>query len=83
MKIVATHPQYNAHIKAAEDFYGINRTELKSIRYAIFKTFRTFKIAYKALADEPTKKEVKKQLDDMISDKYLFAGMNRYFNKIL
>ena len=35
------------------------------------------------MIDVLIKKEIKKQIDDMLSNKYLFAGMNRYFDKIL
>jgi uncharacterized protein (TIGR02646 family) len=78
--IIASKPQYAIHVKAAEDFYGINRIELKNFRYSVYKNFRAFKMAYNALTDESVKNEVKKQIETMLSDKYLFAGMNRYFN---
>lgn len=83
VKIVPTKPNYSIYIKAAEDFCGINRIELKNMRYAVFTKFRTFKMAYNKLTDEVVKREVKKQIDDMLSDKYLFAGMNRYFDSKL
>lgn len=83
VKIIPAHPEYLVHVKAAEDFYGINRIELKNIRYSVFTKFRAFKMAYNVLTDISVKKEVKKQIDDMLSNKYLFAGMNRYFNNIL
>jgi|JI10StandDraft_1071094.scaffolds.fasta_scaffold00371_22 uncharacterized protein (TIGR02646 family) len=83
VKIIPAKPKYADHIKAAEDFYGINRIELKNVRYSVFTKFRAFKMAYKALTDTSVKKEVKKQIDDMLSNKYLFAGMNRYFDPIL
>jgi hypothetical protein len=38
-------------------------------------------MAYPLLPDGFVKTDVKKQIDDMLSDKYLFAGMNRFFNK--
>jgi uncharacterized protein (TIGR02646 family) len=80
VSIVPTKPKYAIHVKAAEDFYGINRIELKNIRYSVYKNFRAFKMAYNALTDAPVKKEVKKQIEAMLSDKYLFAGMNRFFD---
>ncbi len=82
VKIVAAKPQYADHVKAAEDFYGLNRIELKNFRYAVFTKFRAFKLAYHALTNTAIKEEVKKQIDDMLSNKYLFAGMNRYFNTV-
>lgn len=82
--IVPTKAEYANRVKAAEKFYGINRIELKNVRYSVFRTFRLIKKMHEKLAiegnDEPFRKEVKKQIDAMLSNKYLFAGMNRYFN---
>jgi hypothetical protein len=83
VKIVPTKPKYSKYIKAAEDFYGINRIELKNVRYSVFTKFRAFKMAYGELTDGAVKIEVKKQIQDMLSNKYLFAGMNRYFDSKL
>lgn len=83
VRVVPARPEYASHIKAAEDYYGINRIELRNMRYSIFKKFRAFKMAYKKLTDASVKKEVKNQINDMLSDKHLFAGMNRYFDNIL
>lgn len=87
VKIVPTKTKYASQVKAAEDFYGINRIELKNVRYSVFRTFRLIKRMHEKLTiegnDEPFRKEVKKQIDDMLSNKYLFAGMNRYFDGIL
>lgn len=80
VKVVASRTIYSDYLGAAEDYYGINRIELKNIRYLVFTKFRAFKMAYNALTDLNVKNEVKKQIDDMLSNKYLFAGMNRYFN---
>jgi uncharacterized protein (TIGR02646 family) len=87
VKIVPTKAKYASQVKAAEDFYGINRIELKNVRYSVFRTFRLIKKMHEKLTiegnDEPFRKEVKKQIDDMLSNKYLFAGMNRYFDSKL
>lgn len=87
VKIVPTKDKYIDHIKAAEDFYGINRIELKNVRYSVFREFRLFKIIYEKLTvegnDEPLRKAVKNQIDYMLSNNYLFAGMNRYFDSKL
>jgi len=82
VKIVPTKPQYEQYVKAAEDFYGINRIELKNIRYSIYTKFKAFKRAYHVLTDMSVKEEVGRQIDDMISDNYLFSGMNRYYNNL-
>lgn len=86
VKIIAAKKKYDKYLKAANDFYGLNRVELNNARYSVFTKFRAFKMAYAALddvVDAPIKEEIQKQIDDMLSSKYLFAGMNRYFNKIL
>ncbi|MBD0331722.1 MAG: hypothetical protein ICV66_03630, partial [Chitinophagaceae bacterium] len=57
-----------------------NRIELKNFSYIIFTKFRAFKKANAPITDVSIKKEEKKQIDDMKSDRYLFAGMNRYFD---
>jgi hypothetical protein len=80
VKIVSSKSTYIEYVKAAEDFYGINRIELKNMRYSVFTKFRAFKLAYPALTDASIRREVQRQIDDMLSNKYLFAGMNRYFN---
>jgi uncharacterized protein (TIGR02646 family) len=81
VKVVPANSQFALHAKAAEDFYGINRIELRNARYQSFAKFRAFKMALPLLPDGLVKTDVKKQIDDMLSDKYLFAGMNRFFNK--
>lgn len=81
--VIPLRPGVKPHIKAMEDFYGINRIELRNFRYSVFSKFRVFKLAHTSLTEKAVKREVKKQIDDMLSDRYLFAGMNRYFNAIL
>jgi hypothetical protein len=83
VSIIPVNAAAKPYIDAMEDFYGINRIELKNFRYSIFSKFRLFKKALASLTDVPIRKEVKKQIDDMLSDRYLFAGMNRYFDSVL
>lgn len=83
VKIIPVNKLFAKHVKAAEEYYGINRIELKNARYSVFTKFRAFKMAYHALTDVSIKKEIKKQIDDMLSNKYLFAGMNRFFDNKL
>ena len=84
VKIIPTNPIFANHVRSAEDFYGINRIELKNARYAVFTKFRAFKLAYPVLTDATIRREVRKQIDNMLSDKHLFTGMNRYFdNKLI
>jgi hypothetical protein len=68
------------YIKAMEDYYGINRIELKNLRYRVFTKFRILKKSYPVMPDQGLKAEIKAQLDDMLSPRYTFAGMNRYFD---
>jgi hypothetical protein len=81
--IIPTKPEYAKHIKAAEDYYGINRIELKNSRYECYKIFRILKIFFNTSQDLPLKKQVEKQIKAMLSNKYIFSGMNRFFDKVL
>ncbi len=83
VKMVAAQQKYSAHVKAAEDFYGINRMELRNFRYQVFRQFRVYKHTLKEKIPDELKAEVAKQISLMKSDKYLFAGMCRYFDGIL
>ena len=83
VKIVPQSPDLQPYIKAMEDYYGINRIELKSVRYGIFRLFRAFKKALPQITHVPTQKEIIEQIDFMKSDKSSFAGMVRYFDEIL
>jgi uncharacterized protein (TIGR02646 family) len=80
VKMVAARPEFEKHVQAAQTLFGINRIELKNARYKVFAHFRVFKKAYLAITDEGLKKEVKSQIDTMLADNYIFAGMNRYFD---
>lgn len=83
VKIIPRINEYSVYVKAAEDFYGINRIELKNLRYSVYKNFRVFKLALPSLPDAGIRREVQEQIDSMLSSRYNFAGMNRYFNTIL
>jgi len=83
VKVIPRERQYADYVKAAEDFYGINRIELKNLRYSVFKNFRTFKRVLPEITDAGTRREVQEQINSMLSSKYNFAGMNRYFNTVL
>ncbi len=81
--VMAAKPAYKRFFEASEKFYGINRIELKTVRYQVYKAFKTLKKALGALPDGEAKQEVEDQLQFMMTDAYLFAGMNRFFNKKL
>ncbi|NJK97896.1 MAG: hypothetical protein HC905_25980, partial [Bacteroidales bacterium] len=80
VKVVPAKPATALHVKAAEDFYGINRIELKNIRYKVFRSFRIIKKSINFIDDPEMKEEILAQIRDMLSDDSLFAGMNRFFN---
>ena len=81
VKIVPTKPLYKNYVEASEKYYGINRIELKNFRYSVYSLFRVLKMSHGALPEGAIKKETKKQIDNMLLSKYLFSGMNRYFDK--
>lgn len=80
VKIIPTKSKFKKHIKAAEEFYGLNRIELKNIRYSEYAKFKMFKLVIDHISDLNLKNEIKKQIDNMLSNEYLFSGMNRYFD---
>ena len=81
--VIPVNTAAKPYIKAMENFYGINRIELKTFDILFLQNSGLLKKHILFLQMKPTKREVKKQIDDMISDRYLFAGMNRYFNMVL
>jgi hypothetical protein len=81
VKVVAKDIAYQPYIDAAEKYYGINRVELRSSRYTIFKVFRVLKQSYAQNLPLDTKTDIADTLNEMKSDKYIFAGMNRYFDE--
>jgi len=83
VKVIAAQPQFAKNVKAAEDYYGINRLELKQFRYSVFDSFRYCKRSVRELPDGSLKNDAKKLIKKMLSDKFLFAGMNRYFDSRL
>jgi uncharacterized protein (TIGR02646 family) len=83
VKIIPLTPAFQDHIKAMEDFYGINRVELRTTRYEIFRFFSIIKKSLASITDMQLRKDMLKQIEIMKADKALFAGMIRYFDTIL
>lgn len=83
VKIISAHPNYVSYVQAAEEFYGINRIELKNFRHQVFRQFRVYKRILRENITNGLRAEVESQIELMKSDKYLFAGMCRYFDRIL
>jgi hypothetical protein len=77
--LVPAAPRYQAHVQAAEDYYGLNRVELKSQRYTIYKTFEVLHRVGRDVINPQLRAEVEQRLQAMQANDYLFAGMNRYF----
>jgi hypothetical protein len=83
IKIIPANPQFQHHINAMEDFYGINRIELANFRYFTFRNFRTYKKMLNENISSGLRKDLIKEINFMKSDKSLFAGMVRFFDNIL
>jgi uncharacterized protein (TIGR02646 family) len=67
---------------AVEEFYGLNREELKRWRWRTYETAETFKDTLRATGlPAATKNKVRNQLKEMMSEQGQFAGMVRYFIK--
>ena len=68
---------------AAEDGFGLNRKELRDLRYRKYSTYRTFKnLIDSGELSQNLLEDVQKQIDSMKTDKALFAGMIRYFDQL-
>lgn len=69
-------------VECAIEFYGLNRKELKDLRYYFYKLYSTFTVVLKdnRISDE-TKNKVKESIEEMKNNKAPFAGMIRYFEK--
>jgi uncharacterized protein (TIGR02646 family) len=66
-----------------DEFYGINREELVRLRFNYLRHFKIYKKAVSNNIDKDIVSEANKMIAEMISDAHPFAGMMRYFNKIL
>lgn len=72
------------YVENAELYYGLNRKELKNLRYAEYDKFRTFKLVENnQQIPDILKLEIIKQIEKMKSNDAVFAGMIRYFDKLL
>lgn len=77
--LVTAAAHYQAHVRAAEDYYGLNRVELKSLRYKTYKMFQVLQLAAHKVPDPQLRADIQQRVQAMQADDYLFAGMNRYF----
>lgn len=80
VKLIPTEAKHAHIVKAAESYYGINRTELRSARYQVYRTFRIIKRFLNQMEpSDPDWQETSDTYKDMLSDEHLFAGMCRFF----
>ena len=70
------------HHRAAEKYYGLNRDELLTERWRVYRNLETFKRAYEAPGIRGhLQDEIADTLREMIDPRAPFAGMCRYFVK--
>ena len=70
-------------VKAAIDFYGLNREQLQELRYKEFRIFRTLRRALPALKDVPELwSDTKATIEEMQQPHWVFSGMCRYFGSL-
>jgi hypothetical protein len=81
VKLVPTQKKYTDVVKAAEEFYGINRPELLSARYQVFRSFRVIKRSLSRLTPaDPDWQDTHDTYKGYLANDHLFAGMCRYFD---
>lgn len=67
-------------VEAAKDHYGLDRIELRRLRYYTFEAYLSTKmnLAESGLS-APARKQNQRTLDGMLGDDYPYAGMIRFF----
>jgi hypothetical protein len=77
--VVPTKDEYKDIVQACDDYFGINRKELLSLRFERYCTYMTFKLA---LADGGLSLNlnatISNRLNEMKADGAAYAGMIRY-----
>lgn len=83
VRVAPRVPKRAAKQKAIDEVYGLNREELRTIRYQDYRAVKVIAEAYTALAPARPEmdlvKDMRLQLNDMMADEHRFAGMIRYF----
>jgi hypothetical protein len=77
--LVPAAPRYQVHVQTAENYYGLNRVELKTCRYKTYRMFEVFQRTARSLPDSQLRTDIQQQIQAMQADDYPFAGMSRYF----
>ena len=74
----------NKYVKAAISYYGLNRDELKGLRFREYKKFEVFKLVSRNQAlSAQEKQEVQNMLTSMMAPNAPFSGMLKYFDTVL
>ncbi len=80
---VTTNPEAQSFCHAAMHYYGLNRQELKSLRYFVYKLYRQLKRTLQAPGlHEATREEILDMITQMQEPKAPVAGMIRYFDHL-
>jgi len=80
VEVVPLNDNMNKFWEAARDDYGLNRLELKKLRYFIYMLYNTLRLT---LMDpgisNDTRQANQEAIENMMADEAPFAGMIRYF----
>lgn len=66
-------------VESAEKYYGLNREELRRLRWKTYEQLDTFRQVLEAPLPEALLTQVKSQVGKMLHASAQFAGMSRYF----
>lgn len=78
--VVPTKPAYANVVKACEDFFGINRQELRDLRFIHYYQYMTYRYTLQDPGiNANTAAMVQNRLTEFKADKSAYAGMIRYF----
>lgn len=70
-------------VKAAEDAYGLNRDELKKLRYEVYLNYSTHKLFVNYIGvPAPIKAKSQIIINRLLEDNQPYAGMLKYFENI-
>ncbi len=81
--IVPTKDKYAPVVKACEDLFGLNRKELKDLRFQWYAIYMTFRHTLEdAGISANTHQMTQNRIDEMLLDDAAYAGMTRYFHSV-
>ena len=77
-------PNTTEFVQSAIDYYGLNRKELRDLRYRIYYLYTGYKLVLTDTGiSDITRRETKQRIEYMKGNKAPFAGMIRYFENLL